>query len=154
MDQRRSGRVDFWSGVVLLVLGGYIVLQARRWEYLTPDGPGAGFFPYWYGLAIVALGTLLAAQAMLRRARIRSDFSWIRVGRALTIWGVLAMAVVSFALLGFFTGFAILTFFIVAITYRQPAGTAVFVAAGLTAAFYLVFKLALGVPLPTGVLGF
>ena len=154
MDERRSSRVDFWSGVVLLVLGGYIVLQARRWEYLTPDGPGAGFFPYWYGIAIFALGTLLAARAMLRPSRIRTDFSWTRTGHALAIWAVLAVAVVSFALLGFFVGFALLSFFIVAVTYGQPAGVAAFIAAGLTAAFYLVFELALRVPLPTGVLGF
>ena len=36
--QRRSP--DFWSGLALAALGGYIVNEARRWDYLTPDGPG------------------------------------------------------------------------------------------------------------------
>jgi putative tricarboxylic transport membrane protein len=154
LDKGRSGRVDFWSGVVLLVLGAYIVLQARRWEYMTAEGPGAGFFPYWYGIAMFALGTLLAAQSMLRPALIRPDFSWAGARRALAIWVLLAGAVWSFSLLGFFGGFALLSFFIVAILYRRPAGIAAFVAAGETAAFYLVFELALGVPLPAGALSF
>ena len=36
---------DFWSGLVLAALGAYIVGQARAWDYMTEDGPGAGFFP-------------------------------------------------------------------------------------------------------------
>jgi len=28
-------------------------------EYLGTDGPGAGFFPLWYGVAILGLSLLL-----------------------------------------------------------------------------------------------
>lgn len=46
----RLGRLeqgDLASGAVLAGLGVYIVVQARRWEYVGPDGPGPGFFPLW-----------------------------------------------------------------------------------------------------------
>ena len=46
----RLARGDVASGVVLAGLGFYIVVQAWRWEYLGPDGPGPGFFPLWYGV--------------------------------------------------------------------------------------------------------
>lgn len=48
-------RGDFWAGLVLAALGTYIVVSARAWVYMGEDGPGAGFFPVWYGSAMVAL---------------------------------------------------------------------------------------------------
>ena len=51
----RLARGDVVSGAVLAGLGVFIVLEARRWEYLAPDGPGPGFFPMWYGIALIAL---------------------------------------------------------------------------------------------------
>ena len=34
--------------------GAYIIVTASRWEYLGQDGPGPGFFPLWYGIAMSA----------------------------------------------------------------------------------------------------
>ena len=53
----RNGEVI--SGAVLAALGVYIFLQSRAWDYYTADGPGPGFFPTWYGVAIVALSLAL-----------------------------------------------------------------------------------------------
>jgi len=55
----RSRSPDFWSGLALAALGGYIVMQARGWDYATEDGPGPGFFPLWYGLGILACAAFL-----------------------------------------------------------------------------------------------
>ena len=57
---------DFWSGLVLVVLGAYIVKEAWSWEYLSVDGPGPGFFPLWYGGAMIVLSLLLVAGAVLK----------------------------------------------------------------------------------------
>ena len=46
---------DVWSGLALAALGAYIVFRARGWDYLTPEGPGPGFFPLWYGVAMLGL---------------------------------------------------------------------------------------------------
>ena len=59
----RSG--DFWSGLVLAALGTYIVVTAHAWDYITEEGPGAGFFPMWYGGAMIALSLALALGAVL-----------------------------------------------------------------------------------------
>ena len=50
---------DFWSGIALAALGSFIVNEARQWDYMTPEGPGAGFFPMWYGIAMVLLSGFL-----------------------------------------------------------------------------------------------
>src|SRR2546430_436013 len=149
---RKSG--DLWSGVALAALGLYIVFQARQWEYLGSDGPGAGFFPLWYGLAILGLSLLLIV-SYLRRASARGNaIERTRLGRAFSTGFALAVSVALFKPLGFVISFALLTYFIVAVMYRRPLATAALVPVASAAGFYLVFDRALSVPLPVGVLGF
>ena len=139
--RRRSP--DFWSGLALAALGGYIVNEARRWDYLTPEGPGPGFFPLWYGLAILALSLALVLASTRAPA-----IDWRGTGRALATWAALAVSLALGKAVGFAVSFAALTYFIVAVMYRRGALRAVVVAVALVAAFYVVFPLALGVALP------
>ena len=149
---RKSG--DLWSGIALAALGAYIVIQARQWEYLGPEGPGAGFFPLWYGIAILGLSVLLIVSHLRRGSARGNAIDWTKLGRALSTWFALAVSVALFKPLGFVVSFALLTYFIVAVMYRRPLATAALVAVASAGGFYLVFDLALGVPLPVGVLGF
>ena len=149
---RKSG--DLWSGVALAALGAYIVIQARQWEYLGPEGPGPGFFPLWYGVAILGLSVLLIGSHLRRGSERGNPTDWVRLGRALSTWLALAVSVALFKPLGFVISFALLTYFIVAVMYRRPLKTAALVAIASAAGFYLVFDRALGVPLPIGILGF
>jgi putative tricarboxylic transport membrane protein len=138
--RRRSP--DFWSGLVLAALGGYIVFRAQGWDYLTPEGPGPGFFPLWYGIAILALSLYLVASPALARV------DWTGSGRAFATWAAIAACVAALKWLGFVVAFAALTFFLVAVMYRKAMTTAAAVAIGIAAAFYVLFPLALGVALP------
>jgi putative tricarboxylic transport membrane protein len=149
---RKSG--DLWSGVALAALGLYIIVQARQWEYLGPEGPGPGFFPFWYGVAMLGLSALLIVSHLRRVSARRNPIEWVKVGRALSTWLSLAVSVALFKPLGFMISFALLTYFIVAVMYRRPLKTAALVAVASAGGFYLVFDRALGVPLPVGVLGF
>ena len=138
----RSRSPDFWSGLALAALGAYIVAAARGWDYLTEDGPGPGFFPLWYGVAILVLSLVLVA----RPGEGRID--WRAAGRAFAVWAALAASVAAMKLVGFVAAFALLTFFVVAVMYRRSAPLAAVVALGIAAGFYLIFPLALGVALP------
>jgi len=140
--QRLLRTGDFWAGLVLAALGGYIVGQARSWDYLTEEGPGAGFFPMWYGIAMIALSLVLVFSAK------GEAFNWRATGRALGAWAAFACAVAVLKTVGFAVSFAALTFFIAAVMYRRKPALAALVAAALVGGFYLVFPLALGVPLP------
>jgi putative tricarboxylic transport membrane protein len=151
-NARKSG--DLWSGISLALLGLYIVVQARQWDYMTDEGPGAGFFPLWYGIGMVVLSLVLVAGAMRSRGTWRVTIDRRATGRALTTWGALALSIAAFSVLGFVISFALLCFFIVAVMYRRPLRVAAAVAVLNAAGFYLVFPLALGVSLPTGLLGF
>ena len=70
------------------------------------------------------------------------------------MWFALAVSVAALKPLGFVASFAALTFFIAAVMYRRPLALAAALAAASAAAFYVLFPLALGVPLPAGVFGF
>ena len=135
---------DFWSGLALGGLGAYIIVTASRWEYLGQDGPGPGFFPLWYGIAMSALSLLLVISSL----KTQSKIDWSDAPRALATWAAFAAMCAAFKLIGFLPAFALLTFFIVAVMYRRPLAVAGTVAVALSAGFYLLFPLALGVKLP------
>ena len=135
---------DFWSGLALAALGAYIVFEASRWEYIGNDGPGAGFFPLWYGIAMLALSLLLVAGSFKSEQKV----DWGGASRALGMWAALVVAVAALKYAGFLISFAALTFFTAFVMYRRPVGVAAGAAVAAAAVFYLIFPLALGVKLP------
>jgi len=146
---------DVISGAVLAALGVFIITQALAWDYYTLDGPGPGFFPFWYGVAMVVLSLLL----VLNAARVDSDgdkagVDWPGTGRAMTVWLAFALSVGLMDFLGFLISFALLAFFLVAVIFRRPFTTAAVVAVMSALAFHLIFPVALSVSLPTGPFGF
>jgi putative tricarboxylic transport membrane protein len=140
----KANNADLWSGLALGALGVYIITQAWGWEYIGNDGPGPGFFPLWYGIAIVGLSLMLVVTSLRKPGTV----DWAGAGRAFMAWGAFAIAAAALKWLGFLVAFAALTFFVVAVMYRRPLGVAAVVAAATTAGFYVVFPLALGVKLP------
>lgn len=146
---------DVVSGAVLAALGVYVVSEARHWDYHSPEGPGPGFFPMWYGIALIVLSLILVAGSLLRPAPGSGNaVDWRGVGRAMTVWAVFACSVAMLKLVGFLTALALLTLFIVAGMYGKSLKVAAAVAVGNAVGFYLVFPFALGVSLPVGPLGF
>jgi putative tricarboxylic transport membrane protein len=146
---------DVISGAVLAALGVFIITQARAWDYYTLDGPGPGFVPFWYGVAMVVLSLLL----VLNAARADSDgeskaVDWPGTGRAMTVWLAFALSVGLMDFLGFLISFALLAFFLVAVIFRRPVITAAVVAVTSALAFHLIFPVALSVSLPIGPFGF
>lgn len=155
MEEKSFKAADLWSGLVLAALGMFIIMEARQWEFLGPDGPGPGFFPLGYGIAMGVLSGVLVISSALRKAsRADGAVNWRETGRALATWLALVVSVAALKLLGFAISFALLTFFIVAVMYRRPLTVAASVAATSAAGFYFLFTFALGVSLPAGVLGF
>lgn len=145
---------DFWSGLALAALGGGIVFVASRWDYLTPEGPGAGFFPLWYGLAMLVIALLLAGQSLRGGAAQAPRAFSAGQRRAIAVIVALAITVALLKVIGFATAFGLLTLVLVRYLYERSWGVAAGTGFALAAGFYLVFVFALGVELPAGPLGF
>ena len=148
----RSG--DFWSGLALAALGAYVVSEAWTWVYMGEDGPGAGFFPMWYGSAMVVLSLALVAGTVMKKpARDEPDeIRWRDLGRALTCWAAFVASIALMPLAGFAISFALLTWFIVAVMARRPQRIALALAIGGAVGFYALFEWALDMALPKGLL--
>ena len=142
----RSG--DFWSGIALAALGAYIVSEARRWTYVSDEGPGAGFFPLWYGGLMVVFSLVLVAQAVTRRAAPSQPVNWVEVRRALSAWVAFVLCVALMPWLGFIISFGLLTWFIVAVMARRPQRVAIPLAIGFAVFFWALFDWALDLSLP------
>jgi putative tricarboxylic transport membrane protein len=147
-------RADIASGAVLAGLGIYIIMESRQWSYSSPDGPGPGMFPMWYGIAMLVLSLVLVALALMRKTGPGKPVDWRGIGNALTAWAAFTLGIALLKPLGFVLGFGLLTFFVAAISYKKPLGKSLAAAVGSALGFYLVFPLALDVPLPVGPLGF
>ena len=145
----RSG--DFWSGIALAALGAYIVSQARGWVYMAEDGPGAGFFPTWYGAVMIVLSLALVVTSILKPAA-GKPVAWNDLGRALGCWAAFVACIALMPLAGFAVSFALLTWFIVRVMAGRAQLVAVSVAAGFALGFYALFELALDLSLPHGML--
>ncbi len=149
IDAFRKG--DFWAGLVLAALGAYIVKESLGWVYLGEDGPGAGFFPRWYGIAMLFFSLLMVAGAVLKRdPAAKRAINWGELRRALTCWAALVSCVVLLKVLGFFIAFSLLGWFMIAIMFRQPQRIALSVSIGGALGFYLLFSWGLDLSLPSG----
>ena len=148
---RLARSADFWSGLVLAALGTYIVVAARGWTYMGEDGPGPGFFPAWYGGAMVVLSLALAVGAVLKRhlPGASGPFRWSELGRALACWLAFVACIALMPLLGFPIAFGLLTGFVVAVMARQSQRVALAYAVGGSLLFYAIFVLGLDLALPS-----
>jgi len=146
---------DIVSGAVLAALGVFIVLQARKWNYYSPDGPGPAFFPIWYGVAMVALSLVLVVRSALRPdANGGGPADRAAIARALGTWLAFAVTAGLMGVLGFLISFALFTFFLVAVIFRRSLLAAGVTALATAVLFHLTFPVALSVALPTGWFGF
>jgi putative tricarboxylic transport membrane protein len=161
---------DAISAAALAGLGGYIVTEAIQWDYLASEGPGPGFFPVWYGLALIVLSLLVIGARVIRLLQERGGRGVAartpkppganggsekrrEIYHALVVWAAFALCIALLKVLGFMLAFGLFTLFIVALIYRRPWKVALAVAIGTSLGFYLVFPLALSVALPVGVFG-
>jgi putative tricarboxylic transport membrane protein len=149
----RVNKGDLISGAVLAGLGGYIVLEARQWEYTGLDGPGPGFFPIWYGIIMIVMSLALMASSLRRPGPPGESVNWKELGRAFASWAAMAGSILLYKPLGFLIAFALFTWFVVTVLYGRSVARGLAVGAGASLCFYVIFPLGLDVRLPVGILG-
>ncbi|HEY8368580.1 MAG TPA: tripartite tricarboxylate transporter TctB family protein [Thermodesulfobacteriota bacterium] len=147
---------ELLSGAALAGLGVYIVSEASQWSFLGPTGPGPGFFPVCYGVAMVVLSLVLVGRRLFASRPARGGEAPNRHGVAVALltWLAFALTIPLMKYLGFLVAFGLLTFFVVVVVFRRSIAAGVAAAVLCPAAFQLVFPVLLQVRLPVGRFGF
>lgn len=147
---------DVIAGLFTAALGAYITVTAARWDVMGPEGPGPGFFPVGYGIALILLSLILIFQRFKAAPRKEDGkpFDWAGFRRAAITWIAFTASTALMPSLGFYISFGLLTLFLGLFVFEKPLKNAL--TAGVLSAlgFYVVFNLALDVALPAGFLGF
>jgi putative tricarboxylic transport membrane protein len=147
---------EFYSGVALALFGLYVAGASWRFDYLSEEGPGPGFLPFWLGIAIFALAVVLIVSTLrhLPPHANKQPQSWFAESRALFAWLALMGAIFLSPVVGFTVSLMLLTIFIIAYMERRSMWSAMLVALGLGIGFHVVFVVVLGLSLPVSPLGF
>jgi hypothetical protein len=142
---------DRWTGLFFILFSLYVCFESWRLGVGSFFRPGAGFFPFYSGALLSVLSLALALFTF--RAKAEEGESWTDVGSTLTV----SLAVLGFALLLTWLGFAVTTFLFIFFLLRAVERRGWLLAAGaalfISAAFYVVFGLWLKAQLPAGILG-
>ena len=159
---RRTAKSYVIIGGVLALLGGFIFYSSFQWKYYTRMGPGPGFFPFWIGLLLAALGILLGAIHLnaLRNEGKTGETSGEPIFTAprLKKVGLVAFALIGCSLLlnglGFILSIALFSIFLMQIVGKWGWVKSVCLSAGVSTGLYWGFKILLHIPLPSGILKF
>jgi hypothetical protein len=136
---------DFWSGVMLIAIGGGALIIGRDYPFGTALRMGAGFFPIVLGVVLVLFGVFFTARGLRTSDRIEGNWS----PRALVI---LPLAFVMFGVLMQYAGFVPALFALV--VGSAAAGTefklveVLLLGVFLTVICVALFIWALGLPYP------
>lgn len=139
---------------LLLVSVFYLTYSLTHYKLGTVRMPKEGFMPMLVGTGMVCISGYLTLQAFMNKGdaqKVKFNISWLRFA------GMVGVSL-AYALLFNALGYCVATFlFLLAVLKlaRLPGWKLPLVIALVcSVAFYALFKLALGVMLPAGILGF
>ncbi|MHA6730206.1 tripartite tricarboxylate transporter TctB family protein [Devosia sp. A369] len=149
-------RGDLVTSVILVALSLYILTSSLGWSYFSQNGPGPGYFPFWYGLLLLLLAIVLGLRSVVgvRRDQAPNEAedtsgAW----RSLASCGALAVATLLIYVIGLMSSFALLALFLVRFIFGRSMKEAFVVALVGSAVLYLIFEVGLGMQLPVGIWG-
>jgi putative tricarboxylic transport membrane protein len=150
-------RADQITGIFMLIFSVAVMEGGRRMPPSNTFGPGAGFLPFWLGVAMAILSIILLVNATREpvQASGRSPFPKGRpVVAILETVAALAAFFLLLETLGFLVSIALLTAFLLRAVEREGWLTTLMVAVANSAGLYVIFQMLLGVSLPKNILGF
>jgi hypothetical protein len=147
---------DRIAGAALLVLGiAFSAGALTHYAYWGENGPGPAFLPFWLGLAMAVLASILLLGAV--RSGDRGE-PWLPRGeglrRLVLVFGISVAFVALLKVLGMAVGTVLFLVVLLRGLDRQPWHVTVAVSLAVAAVNYLIFIHWLKVPMPAGVLGF
>ncbi len=148
----RNNQVDAVVAAVLFLVGGVVVVEARRLgAQWTSDGPGAGYFPFYIGsiICISALGILWQALgSKARDTRVFVDREQLL--RVASVLGPAALYIFVIVFLGIYVASALYIALFMVMLGKYPPLKSALLAVVINAVFFLMFEVWFKVPLFKG----
>lgn len=151
-------KADMMTGIFLLVLSGFVIWEALKMPPSATFGPGPGFLPFWLGVVLVVLATILIVSAKRRQAADKDEESVFPGKQALLAITVVLCGLAGYILLIDVLGYLVDTFlfivFLVKVVEREKWPLTIQVALATTAGLYITFQILLKITLPSNMFGF
>jgi putative tricarboxylic transport membrane protein len=151
-------KAEMITGVVLLALSGFVIWGALEMPPSSSFGPGAGFLPFWLGLLLAVLATILFLSAWRRQATEKDNQSVFPGKQALiaiaAVMVGLAVYIFLIETLGYLLDTFLLIVFLMKAVEREKWPLTLTVAVVTTAALFFTFQILLKITLPSNMFGF
>jgi putative tricarboxylic transport membrane protein len=151
-------KADLITGVVLLVLSGLVIWGASEMPPSATFGPGAGFLPFWLGVLLAVLATILFISAWRRQATGKDSEPVFPGKRALfaitSVLVGLAAYILLIDVLGYLADTFLLVVFLMKAVEREKWPLTLMVAVCTTALLFIIFQFLLRITLPSNMFGF
>jgi len=151
-------KAEMITGVVLLVLSGLVIWGALQMPPSASFGPGAGFLPFWLGVLLAVLATILFVSAWRRQATDQDNQRIFPGKQALfAIASVLVGVAVYISLidtLGYLVDTFLLILFLMKVVEREKWPLTLTIALVTTVVLFIVFQILLKITLPSNMFGF
>lgn len=149
---------DVIGGVVAVAAGIALLVGTSHLPSFIDDTPGPGFFPRGLAIIWIVLGVLLTVTSLLRRVEPSRETPDAEqpgsLTRVVAVVAGLAGGAFLIGVIGLVLSIAVMTLYFAYVVERTRPVAAVVFAAALSIGIYLVFEMALDVPLPQGPFGF
>jgi hypothetical protein len=149
-------RTEIVVASVFLLLGVHVLQQSTTLSYSEKFGPGAGFLPFWLGVAWIILALIHLGNVLLHRHQFSGPHPFpprqaiIRVGCA---FAILLATVWVMGRFGLPIALALMVLAFLRGIEGQRWRSAIVAAVSISLAVYLLFGTFLSVPFPAGPFG-
>jgi putative tricarboxylic transport membrane protein len=151
-------KAEMIAGIVLLVLSGAVIWGASEMPPSATFGPGAGFLPFWLGIVLAILATILLATAW-HRPPTEEDSKPVFPGKHALFTIVLVLVglgvyIELIDILGYILDTFLFVVYLVKIVERQKWPLSLTVAVCTSAGLFIIFQVLLEIILPSNMFGF
>ncbi len=121
-------------------------------------GPGAGFLPFWLGVLLAVLATILVVSAWRSQATEKENEPVFPGKQALiaitSVLVGLAVYIFLIEILGYLVDTFLFVVFLMKVVEREKWPLTLMVAVGTTAGLFITFQILLQITLPSNMFGF
>jgi putative tricarboxylic transport membrane protein len=150
-------KADSITGIVLLVFSGFVIQEAWRMPASATFGPGPAFLPFWLGVLLAVMATILFVAAWRRQAKEQDNKAVFPGKKPLFAIVSVLVGLVGYILLIEVLGYLADTFlfivFLMKAVEREKWPLTLIIAVGTTVVLFLTFQILLKITLPSNMFG-